>query len=47
LEACAKAVMKALTDHPAALPDPILTSARKISGIAELRTDLAALADAA
>ncbi len=47
LKACADAVMKALKDHPAALPEPILTSARKISGIAELRTDLAALADAA
>jgi GTP-binding protein len=47
LTACAEAVMKALKDHPAALPEPILTSARKISGVAELRTDLAALADAA
>jgi len=47
LKACAEVVMKALKDHPAALPEPILTSARKNGGIAELRTDLAALADAA
>ncbi len=40
-------VMKALKQHPAALPEPILTSSRKNEGISELRTDLGTLANAA
>ncbi|MBS29386.1 MAG: YihA family ribosome biogenesis GTP-binding protein [Alphaproteobacteria bacterium] len=47
LETLIKNVEKALKDHPAALPEPILTSARNGTGIAELRTDLAALANSA
>lgn len=35
---------EALKSHPAALPDPIATSARNGDGIAEVRADLAALA---
>lgn len=46
-EACLADVEAALKRHPAALPEPILTSARKNEGIAELRTDLGALANAA
>lgn len=40
------AVRKALSAHPAALPEPILTSAVKGAGIEALRADLAALASA-
>ena len=39
-------VRKALAAHPAALPDPILTSAVKGAGIEDLRADLATLASA-
>ncbi|CAN0427397.1 unnamed protein product [Laminaria digitata] len=38
-------VAAALKSHPAALPELITTSARKNSGIAELRADLATLAN--
>jgi len=38
-------VAAALESHPAALPELITTSARKNSGIAELRADLATLAN--
>lgn len=38
------AVRDALVKHPAALPDPIATSAQKGTGIAALRAELAALA---
>lgn len=47
LEKLITAVEKALKDHPAALPEPILTSARNGTGIEELRTDLATLANSA
>ncbi len=47
LQDCAEATIKALKGHPAALPEPLLTSARKNDGLAELRTDLAMLANAA
>jgi len=40
------AVRQALVKHPAALPDPIATSAFKGDGIAVLRADLATLASA-
>jgi GTP-binding protein len=39
-------IRKALAAHPAALPDPILTSAVKGVGIEDLRADLAMLASA-
>jgi GTP-binding protein len=39
-------VRKALAAHPAALPDPLLTSAVKGAGIEALRADLATLASA-
>jgi GTP-binding protein len=44
LAAHEEAVRKALADHAAALPEPILTSAVKGAGIEALRADLAALA---
>lgn len=40
------AIRHALVTHPAALPEPILTSAIKGAGIEALRADLAALASA-
>jgi len=40
------AIREALVKHPAALPDPIATSAVKGAGIETLRADLAALAGA-
>ena len=40
------AVRSLLASHPAALPEPILTSAEKGTGIEALRADLAALAGA-
>ena len=43
-EATIQAVADALKGHPAALPEPLTTSARKNSGLDELRTDLTALA---
>lgn len=39
------AVSAELKDHPAALPEPIVTSARKAIGIGALQADLAALAN--
>lgn len=39
------AVSAELKDHPAALPEPIVTSARKATGISALQADLAALAN--
>lgn len=44
-EATIEAVAEALKNHPAALPEPLTTSARKNSGISELRADLAMLAN--
>lgn len=44
-EATIQAVADVLNNHPAALPEPLTTSARKNSGLAELRADLAALAN--
>jgi len=41
--ACIEDVKTALAKHPAAMPDPAITSARKGDGIAELRADLATL----
>lgn len=43
----AGAAAAALKSHPAALPEPLLTSAREGAGIARLRAELAALAAAA
>jgi GTP-binding protein len=45
LDARATAIVEALARHPAALPDPLATSAIKGTGIALLRADLAALAE--
>ena len=42
-----EAVSTELKNHPAALPEPIVTSARKRIGIGELQADLAMLANAA
>ncbi|HCP01028.1 MAG TPA: YihA family ribosome biogenesis GTP-binding protein [Rhodospirillaceae bacterium] len=39
------AVSAEITNHPAALPEPIVTSARKSIGIDALQVDLASLAD--
>ncbi len=47
LEACRADVTAALKAHPAALPEPLSTSARDGAGIAELRAILAAVADGA
>ena len=44
-EATIEAVADALKNHPAALPEPLTTSARKNSGLSELRADLAMLAN--
>lgn len=44
-DATIQAVADELKNHPAALPEPLTTSARKTSGIAELRVDLATLAN--
>jgi len=41
-----EAVAGEMKKHPAALPEPIVTSSRKSIGIDELQADLAALADA-
>lgn len=41
-----EAVAAEMKKHPAALPDPIVTSSRKSLGIDELQSDLATLADA-
>lgn len=47
LEQLVADVERELKDHPAALPEPILTSSRDGIGISELRTDLATLANSA
>lgn len=44
-DATIQTVAEALKNHPAALPEPLTTSARKNSGISELRADLAMLAN--
>lgn len=44
LQTCIAETEAALTDHPAAFPKAIATSARKSIGIAELRAELATLA---
>ncbi len=44
LAARLEATAKALKTHPAALPDPIATSARNGSGVAQLRAEIAMLA---